>query len=474
MEKTSSLLQDLLEAMPDLKAQVYFKTALTAISHALEDIVLAKSDRPLVIANFQQERFYRQEAKRYHRIAQYTDQVYVLAAPETDFDSAPGGLMTVGLEPTDALAQEWHLVIVGQNYSACLVCREYAALVASDALDSARQFKGFWSFDPLVSQRAAVLLLQRVREYRPDLVDKVNEAEQRYRLLDKIASASSPLTSELDVRLFNDRLVAYLQASQYKQIKAYHRLQQANNELVAIRQTQNNLIAIVGHELRTPLSTIRVCLESLDENPQMPAKYQRVMVATALEDSERLRRLVQDFLLLARLESNLATWQMEPIDLADTVSLVVSNFQAVSQSERLPTITVDVPSALPLAIADGEALSQLLSKLLDNACKFTPPTGAVTLQVRDVTVHSKHKQLQPMLEVQIADTGRGIESNMLERIFEKFHQEEGFLQRTVGGAGLGLAICRQLAKQLGGRIWATSEGQGLGSQFYVTIPILVS
>jgi signal transduction histidine kinase len=78
-----------------------------------------------------------------------------------------------------------------------------------------------------------------------------------------------------------------------------------------------------------------------------------------------------------------------------------------------------------------------------------------------------------MLAVQIADTGRGIEPDRLETIFERFHQEEGFLQRTVGGAGLGLAICRQLARQLGGRIWATSLGKGQGSHFYVTVPVLV-
>jgi DICT domain-containing protein/two-component sensor histidine kinase len=472
METTNSLLQDLLQAMPNLKAQVYFKTALTAISHALEDLVLAKRDRPLVIANFQQERFYRQEARRYQRIAKYTDQLYVLATPETDFATAPGNLMAIGLDPIDELAQEWHLVIVGQGYSACLICREYQAPVGA-ALDAARQFKGFWSFDPAVSHWAANALLKRIKEYRPDLVGKVDEAHQRYNLVDRLAVSGSSLISELDVRLFNDRLLTYLQASQYRQIKAYDKLQKANKELVAIKQTQNNLIAIVGHELRTPLSTIQVCLESLDEEPNMPERFKQVMVTTALCDSERLRRLVQDFLLLARLESNLTTWQMEPIDLANAILSVVKNFQAASKSHSLPNITVDLPSTLPLAIADGEALFQLLNKLLDNACKFTPPTGAITFQVRDVA-QSDQEPFQPMLEVQITDTGRGIEPNKLERIFEQFHQEEGFLQRTVGGAGLGLAICRQLAKQLGGRIWATSEGQGLGSQFYVTIPVLVS
>ena len=80
-----SLLAELLQALPQLRAQIYFKSSMTALSHAMEDLVLAGSDEPLVIASFQRERFYRQEAHRYRRMASRSSQVYVLAAPETDF-----------------------------------------------------------------------------------------------------------------------------------------------------------------------------------------------------------------------------------------------------------------------------------------------------------------------------------------------------------------------------------------------------
>jgi DICT domain-containing protein/signal transduction histidine kinase/uncharacterized protein YjbI with pentapeptide repeats len=661
MNDSHSLLQDLLQSFPQMRAQIYFKATLTALSHAIEDLVLAGTEQPLVIANFQHERFYRQETGRYHRIAQRTDQVYVLAAPETDFASAPAPYATIGIEPTDELAQEWHLAIVGQNYSACLICREYAAPVGAIELDSARQFRGFWTFDPDVSRQAALLLLQRIGRYRPDLANQIEQAKQLYQLTSTPENVRfKPASLASNAQLLIERLVTYLQAGQYKQVKAYRRivleerrerlvnqiasavrqslkledilavtirevsqlfgqcrcvmyrlqqesatlfpvlgsiesefaatsesslmgenwqlathpqfqpilnrgnivaisdisqdtgiqaypdlqqrlaqaqiqacllvpicisiaaeseprqqclavlelhrdrphlwsaedrdllaaistqvgialiqaeafvhLQQLNQQLVAVKQTQNNLIAIVGHELRTPLSTIQVCLESLDSEPDMPPEFQQSMVETALADSERLRRLIQDFLLLSRLESNLTTWQLEPIDLADSISLAVSHLQA-SQPHNLPTISVDLPSTLPLAIADNEALFQLLSKILDNACKFTPPTGTITVTIEEVELASQPQiPPQPMLAVQIADTGRGIEPDRLETIFERFHQEEGFLQRTVGGAGLGLAICRQLARQLGGRIWATSLGKGQGSHFYVTVPVLV-
>jgi DICT domain-containing protein/signal transduction histidine kinase len=647
MSDSTYLLQDLLQSFPQLRAQIYFKASLTALSRAIEDTVLAGTERPLVIANFQQERFYRQQIGRYQRIAQRTDQVYILAAPETDFASEPAPYATIGLEASDKLTQEWHLVIIGRTYTACLIFHEFAAPIDTIDLDSARQFRGFWTLDPVISKQAALLLLQRICRYRPDLAEKIDQAKQQYRLTATRQTAAS--IAAMNAQLFSTRLVTYLQASQYKQVKAYRRvveeerrerlinkitaavreslqpedilavvireiallfgkcrcliytlpsdasantkqsiedeftptasllgqnwrlathlqfrpiinrgeiisiadtsqdlgiqshpdlqqqlaaaqiqacllvpvrdqqrclavlelhrerphlwsvadrellavittqvgiallqaetfvnLRQLNNQLIAVKQTQNNLIAIVGHEFRTPLSTIQVCLESLDTEPDMPAEFQQSMVGIALSDSERLRRLIQDFLLLSRLESNLATWQLEPVDLADAIAFSVSNLQAAGQPRDLPTVIVDLPPVLPLAIADNEALFQLLSKVLDNACKFTPPTGTITVTVEEVKIPVAEKLLQPMLEVQIADTGRGIESDQLETIFDWFHQEEGFLQRAVGGAGLGLAICRQLAQQLGGQIWATSQGKGRGSQFYVTVPVLVN
>jgi DICT domain-containing protein/signal transduction histidine kinase len=647
MSDSNSLLQNLLQSFPQLRAQIYFKASLTTLSRAIEDTILAGTERPLVIANFQQERFYRQEIGRYQRIAQRTDQVYILAAPETDFASAPAPYATIGLEASDELTQEWHLVIIGRTYSACLIFREFAAPIDTIDLDSARQFRGFWTLDPVVSKQAALLLLQRICRYRPDLAAKIEQAKQQYRLTATRQTAAS--IAAMNAQLFSTRLITYLQASQYKQVKAYRRivgeerrerlinkitaavqeslqpedilavvireisllfgkcrcliytlpsndsastrrsiedeftpttsllrqnwrlaahsqfqpiiargemisiadtsqdsgiqshpdlqqqlaaaqiqacllvpirdqqryfavlelhrdrphlwsaadrelltaiatqvgiallqaetfsnLRQLNQQLIAVKQTQNNLIAIVGHEFRTPLSTIQVCLESLDTEPDMPAEFQQSMVSIALSDSERLRRLIQDFLLLSRLESNLATWQLEPVNIAEAIAFSISNLQAAGQPRDLPTVIVDIPPALPLVIADNEALFQLLSKVLDNACKFTPPTGTITVTVEEVQIPVAEKLLQPMLEVQIVDTGRGIEADQLETIFEWFHQEEGFLQRAVGGAGLGLAICRQLAKQLGGQIWATSQGKGKGSQFYVTVPVLVS
>ncbi len=642
MRTQNSLLQDLRQALPELRPQVYFKASLTALSHAMEDLVLSGTDKPLVIANFQQERFYRQEAPRYQQIGEITDQVYVLAAPETAFNEGAVSYTTVALSPDDHLAQEWHLVIVGHNYSACLVCREHAAPICAPSLDEVRQFQGFWTFDPAITVQAARLLLERVVAYRPELAPKVRLAEQEYGL---IQDSLAQIQTEIDPNLFVDRMVNYLQASQYRllnayrtiasqeqkerlinsiatairrsfnpeqilsvtvnelgrvfgagrcllhrdqkdyptveyesvapglaslrgqvwslaahplfqmasghqsgldsertitiadvsqdlgiqsdlalkaqlesyqiaaclmvpiryrgaslgllelhqpeahiwkadevalvetisaqvavalmQAQAYSRLETLNHQLADLERTQSNLIAIVGHELRTPLSTIRVCLESLATEPDMPIEFQQVMLETALEDSERLRKLVQDFLTLSRLESGTMRWLVEPISCQECLELVLSRY---TSNQRYPKIALDVDDSLPLVLVDGDGLIEVLGKLLDNACKFTPADGKITVRTQ-LLEKTDCDQAIAQLEIVIADTGRGIEPNRLEAVFERFSQEEGFLQRTVGGAGLGLAICRRTIESMGGNIWAESQGKNQGSEFHFTVKV---
>jgi len=113
--------------------------------------------------------------------------------------------------------------------------------------------------------------------------------------------------------------------------------------------------------------------------------------------------------------------------------------------------------------ADGEWLVEVLAKLLDNACKFTQENGQITIEVADKS--------SSQLKVTVSDTGRGIEPNSLETVFDRFYQEEGSLRRSAGGTGLGLAICRQIVNGWGGKIWAESAGKNKGSQFHFTIPV---
>ena len=195
----------------------------------------------------------------------------------------------------------------------------------------------------------------------------------------------------------------------------------------------------------------------------MPQELRQVMLDTALGDAERMRKLVQDFLTLSQLESGRVQWHPEPLSLDECISLAMSGLNSRNYNRNLPKIVTDVPINLPFARADGEWLVEVLTKLLDNACKFTTGDDRITIQAR------KQKS---MLEVIIADTGRGIEPALLQTVFERFYQAEGALRRTTGGTGLGLAICRQIVTSWGGEIWAESAGKDSGSRFHFTVPAI--
>ncbi|MEM7553438.1 MAG: DICT sensory domain-containing protein [Cyanobacteria bacterium P01_A01_bin.84] len=656
MSILTSVLRDLLQSQPQLRSQLYFKASLTALSHAMEDQVLAATlEQPLIIANFQRERFYRQEANRYQRLAQISTQIYVLSAPETDFTNSSEFYEKIAFEPDDPLAQEWHLVVIAQNYATCLVCRESLGSQTSKQrprtlspgldMDTARRFEGIWTAQRGVSLKAADLLLTRILAYRPELADKIRQARQRFRIGEEFENLSveediaGEYACDIDTNPFVQRLITYLQANQYKlhkayrsisaqarkeslvnsissairqslnpeevvkiaaselgqnvgasrcliyraqvtdsqavieheflnngvvsvlgkkwpiknnplfhvavensegicvtdvihdgrvtsskalwglvekfgirswliepvlyqgrllgvvelhycsetphewqsieiemvraiaiqigaaliQAEAYANLEELNQQLEALDRTRSNLIAITGHELRTPLSTIQVCLESLASEPDMPPDLRQVMLDTALTDSERMRKLVQDFLTLSNLESGRVEWHPESLSLQECVDLALSRIGGSLKSENLPEINAQISSELPLIRADGDWLVEVFAKLIDNACKFTPASGEITI--------CTHPQTNQMLEVTVADTGRGIEPQRLEVVFDRFYQEEGALRRTAGGTGLGLAICRQIVIGWGGEIWATSTGKDEGSQFHFTVPI---
>ena len=656
-----SLLAELLQALPQLRAQIYFKSSMTALSHAMEDLVLAGSDEPLVIASFQRERFYRQEAHRYRRIASRSSQVYVLAAPETEFKNASECHETVAFAPEDGLSKEWHLVVLGQQYSTCLICQEKIVPIENQdergplVMDQSRRFEGIWTFDREVSCKAAALLLDKIVNYRPELAEKIDRARTTYNLIEtpkktrksaanKAAKPgkSAPKDSKIPTPKLSDafaqRLVTYLQAGQHKLLKAYaaiaaqerkerlvnlittamrqslnpqqivevavqelgnalsasrcliyrcktadiavkidgeflrpgvrslvnqtwllqenqiwicavarqervyiedtaqhplivntkflrecvkkweivswlmvpvlyqgrvlgmvemHQcrstlaweedeialveaiatqlgaaliqaetyahLEELNQQLEALDRTRSNLIAITGHELRTPLSTIQVCLESLNSEPDMPAELRQIMLETALGDADRMRKLVQDFLTLSHLESGRVQWNVESLTLQECVDLALSSVRSRHGVDRqLPEIIAEVSAELPLVQADGEWLVEVLSKLLDNACKFTTAQGSVTIRAKC--------NGSQMVEVLVADTGRGIEANSLKVVFDRFYQEEGALRRSTGGTGLGLAICKQIVAGWGGKIWVDSAGKDRGSEFHFTIP----
>ncbi|HWE60252.1 MAG TPA: HAMP domain-containing sensor histidine kinase [Chloroflexota bacterium] len=223
--------------------------------------------------------------------------------------------------------------------------------------------------------------------------------------------------------------------------------------LQAAYQAQRRFVADASHELRTPLTSIRGNLGLLQRQPPIAEADRVAVVADIASESERLSRLVGDLLTLARTDTGRLPRQ-DPVPLSPLVGDVVRRL-AVLHPDRL--IQEDAPSGA-VAVGDSDALTQALLILLDNALKFTPTTGTVSVStaVRGDTV-----------TIAVHDSGPGIAPHALPHIFERFYQ--GDAARAGMGTGLGLAIARAVVEGLQGTIGVESW-PGLGSTFTVTLP----
>lgn len=201
----------------------------------------------------------------------------------------------------------------------------------------------------------------------------------------------------------------------------------------------------------------------------MDAEFRHSMMETALQDAERLRKLIQDFLKLTRLDSEQLQQQLEVTSLRECIDLALSGARSTYGVSPLPSIQVELPDNLELVLVDADLLVDVLKRLLDNAFKFTQSDGTVTVGAEPLPVDNS--QSISAIEVTISDTGRGLEPEQRRNIFNRFYQVEGALRRSAGGAGLGLAICGRIVKALGGKIWVESEGLEQGISFHFTIPM---
>ena len=221
---------------------------------------------------------------------------------------------------------------------------------------------------------------------------------------------------------------------------------------------KDDLVSVVSHELRTPLTAIRGSLGLLDGGvlQAYPERAAR-MVKLALGNAQRLGRLVDDMLDLEKLGSGKLEIQRAPCSLAAILGDTADTVRPLLEPHGLmlvvqaPELTVDV---------DADRIRQVLTNLVSNAIKFSPPSGTIWL-----TAAAEGADLR----LRVRDLGRGIPEGELESIFERFHQLDSSDSREKNGTGLGLSICRHLAAMHGGQVWAEST-PGAGSTFSVHLP----
>ncbi len=229
-----------------------------------------------------------------------------------------------------------------------------------------------------------------------------------------------------------------------------------SGELGNLEKSRRDLVANVSHELKTPITAIRAHLENLLDGVEQP---EPATIEVMLTQVERLGRLVDQLLDLSRLESGEIPLRIEELPLQPLVDDLISEID-VALSGRGVQVDNHVPADLPALSVDRERVHQVLFNLVDNAVRFTPDGGHVTVSAR---------RRNGSVEVAVSDTGAGIPPEHLPRLFERFYRADPARARGDGGTGIGLAIARSVVEAHGGQIRAESE-PGHGSVFTFDLP----
>jgi signal transduction histidine kinase len=278
--------------------------------------------------------------------------------------------------------------------------------------------------------------------------------------------ASDYLMKPLNLDELVVRLSKVLNEKQrFVSLKDYaYELERANEELRKIDDIKSEFVSVASHELRTPLAAIKNAVQLIlngktGEINENQAKF----LSMAERNINRLTNILNSLLDLSRIESGKMDIKFEELDIRVPIEFVVSSFKPQADGKSIQVRT-EMPPRLPSVYGDREKVEQILTNLLGNAVKFTPEGGEVIVSAQ--LLHAQERRLA----ISVTDTGIGIPEDQLERIFEKFHQVEGSLHRSVSGTGLGLAITKGLVEANYGTIRVESK-VGKGSTFTFTLPI---
>lgn len=231
-------------------------------------------------------------------------------------------------------------------------------------------------------------------------------------------------------------------------------------DLRRLESLRRDFVANVSHELKTPLSSIKAYTETLRNGAINDPETSRRFLERIESQSERLHHLIIDLLMLARVESDQQAFEIVLLDVATVVTSCLENCRPAAEAKRITLGLEPNPSACKVQ-ADCEGLRDIIDNLLDNAVKYTPEGGQVTVGWRADG---------RMARITVRDTGIGIKVEDQRRVFERFFRVDKARSRELGGTGLGLAIVKHLAQAFGGRVSVCSQ-PGKGSIFTVELPL---
>ncbi len=237
-------------------------------------------------------------------------------------------------------------------------------------------------------------------------------------------------------------------------------LRSANQRLQQLDRLKDDFVSTVTHELRTPLTSIRAFSEILQDNPALELPQRAKFLGIITRESERLTRLINQVLDLAKIESGNAEWRTAAIDVREVIEDALSSTGQLFSDKGI-ALELRLPDTVPQVNADRDRLMQVMLNLLSNAAKFCSHSGKVIVS----------GALTPEgLRVDVADNGAGINADDQRVVFEKFRQVGDTLTQKPHGTGLGLPICRQILEHFGGRLWVEST-PGHGATFSFLLPL---
>ncbi|MDF2689867.1 MAG: histidine kinase [Microvirga sp.] len=265
------------------------------------------------------------------------------------------------------------------------------------------------------------------------------------------------MISTLTARLSEE--VAILQLTKADLIRNSQQLAHANRELRETDRYKDEFLAAVSHELRTPLSAVIGFGSMLAEGDAGPLNSeQQSYVSHLLKGAQALNATVGDLLELSRIQAGKFTLSCSAIEYAPLVQVALEDLKAVAAEKG---VRLDVDVSVPGEVVfDGERVIEVIRNLVDNAIKFTPPGGQVTVRAR---------AQGDVVTTEVRDTGRGIPADALPKLFKRFQQVDMSSTRQAGGLGMGLAISKTIVEAHGGQIGVISE-PGRGSRFWFSLP----
>ncbi|MGI9293689.1 MAG: sensor histidine kinase, partial [Pseudomonadales bacterium] len=236
-------------------------------------------------------------------------------------------------------------------------------------------------------------------------------------------------------------------------------LRAANERLQELDRLKDDFVSTVSHELRTPLTSIRAFSEILLSEPELELEQRQNFLQIVVNETERLTRLTNDVLDLAKIESGRMDWNMQPTDVRQVIKDAISSVFQLYE-ERGIGLQKDLCNESAEASIDRDRILQVIINLLSNAAKFCEQDQG---QVR-ISLTNEGDELR----ICVADNGPGIELKHHATLFDKFQQVSDQQQGKPKGSGLGLAICKLIVEHHGGRIWLESEPGG-GSRFFFAL-----